>query len=61
MCQIAANEIDRGGSLNVEVGRGNEREFLNLTSKNLSDGLPRLLSILVNPGETGKDIKIHYS
>jgi hypothetical protein len=57
MCRLAGTEIDRGGTLNVEVGKGADRKYLNINHDNLHDNLPVLLEILKNPDENGKFIR----
>ena len=57
MCRLAGEEIDRGGCLNVEAGRGKDRRYLNITLENLKDDLPALFEILANPHEKSETIK----
>jgi len=57
MYHLASKEIAKGGVLNVEIGRGKDRRFLNITLENFAEKLPTLFGILKDPQEIGNDIK----
>lgn len=57
MLHLAAAGIDSGGSFNIEVGKGEERRFLDINSVNKTETFPKLFQILTNPEFTGKTIK----
>jgi hypothetical protein len=57
MAHLAGVELDRGGSLNVEVGEGAKRRYLNITKENMQETMPKLLEILKEPRETRESIK----
>lgn len=58
MCKLAADEIDRGGSLNIEIGHRTERKFLNISSENLHESLPTFLEMLKSFRGGGHNLRL---